>query len=172
MENSLDYNSKKEGGNIKKNLDYKDRIILSLLVKDSSVSLVNISKVLGISVTATKKRLAKLKDRGIIKQSTIKVNFDKLGYGVLAFIKMAIEPQMREHVITELKKIKNVIELYEVSGEYDIMAKVVVKNVSELRDTLLTTLTKIGGINKTSTMIIMKDHSCNLEKLFGEEEYE
>lgn len=124
-----------------------------------------LSRILGISVTAVKKRLTKLKNDEVLKQSTIILDFHKLGYEVVAFIKMSVDPSLREYVISKITKLKNVIELYEITGEYDLMAKVIVTNVDELRSTLLTTLTKIGGINRTSTMIVLRSHPCNQEKI-------
>ncbi|MEM4486192.1 MAG: Lrp/AsnC family transcriptional regulator [Zestosphaera sp.] len=149
-------------------MDEKNRIILSLLLKDASISLVDLSKTLGISVTAVKKRLTKMKNDGVLKQSTVVLDFRRLGYEVTAFIKMSVDPSLREYVVSKIAKLKNVIELYEITGEYDLMAKVVVTNMDELRNTLLTTLTKIGGINRTSTMIVLRSHDCNQEKIFGE----
>jgi len=155
----------RKSGDEKTVLDEKNRAILSLLLKDASISLTDLSRTLGISVTAVKKRLTKLEDEGILKQSTVILDFYKLGYEVMAFIKMSVDPSMREHVISRITKLKNVIELYEITGEYDLMAKVVVTDVDELRNTLLTTLTKIGGINRTSTMIVLRSHACDQDKI-------
>ncbi|WP_052296577.1 Lrp/AsnC family transcriptional regulator [Pyrococcus sp. NA2] len=148
-------------------LDETDRRILLALTRNARIKLVELSKMLGISVTAIQKRIAKLEEEGIIDGYSARLNFEKMGYSISAFIRMAVEPSMREHVLKELSKLDTIVEFYEVSGDYDIIARVVARDIADLRDTLLTSLTKIGGIRKTSTMVIMREHICDLGKLLG-----
>lgn len=155
-----------------KELDEKDRKILLALTRNARIKLVDLSRSLGISVTAIQKRILKLEKRGIVKGYSAKLDFSKINYGISAFIRMAVEPSMRDHVLNELSRLGNIVEFYEVSGDYDIIARVVARDIADLRDTLLTSLTKIGGIRKTSTMVIMREHICDMKQLLGVEKNE
>jgi len=151
-------------------IDDKDKILISRLLTNSREKLTDLAKLLGISVTAVNKRLKKLEDMGIIMRYTADIDFTKLGFGVIALVRMAIDPPKRNHVITELKKVKNILEFYEVSGDYDIVAKLVAKDIYEYRDKVLTMLSKIDGIKKTSSMIVLGEHYCDPRELLEVDE--
>jgi len=125
----------------------------------------DLAKLLGISVTAVSKRLQKLERMGIVRRYSVNLDFTKLGFGIMALVRIAVEPQRRNYVINELKKVKNILEFYEVSGDYNIIAKVVARDVFEYRDKVFTRLSKIDGIKKTSSMIVIGEHYCNPEAL-------
>jgi len=142
-------------------VDRKDRKLLSILLLNSREKLVDLAAALDISVTAVNKRLRKLEKMGIIRRYSVNLDFTKLGFGIIALVRMAIEPAKRNNVINELKKVRNILEFYEVSGDYDIVAKVIARDIDEYRDKVLTRLSKIDGIKKTSSMIVMGEHYCD-----------
>ena len=149
-------------------VDRKDRKLLSILLLNSREKLVDLAAALDISVTAVNKRLRKLEKMGIIRRYSVNLDFTKLGFGIIALVRMAIEPAKRNDVINELKKVRNILEFYEVSGDYDIVAKVIARDIDEYRDGVLTRLSKIDGIKKTSSMIVMGEHYCDPRLLLGD----
>ncbi|MCD6157259.1 MAG: Lrp/AsnC family transcriptional regulator [Euryarchaeota archaeon] len=149
-------------------VDRKDRKLLSILLLNSREKLVDLAAALDISVTAVNKRLRKLEKMGIIRRYSVNLDFTKLGFGIIALVRMAIEPAKRNNVINELKKVRNILEFYEVSGDYDIVAKVIARDIDEYRDGVLTRLSKIDGIKKTSSMIVMGEHYCDPRLLLGD----
>jgi DNA-binding Lrp family transcriptional regulator len=50
-------------------------------------------------------------------------------------------------------------ELYEVTGEFDIVALVSVADIEEFRDVLKNKILKIKGVRSTVTSIVMKAHT-------------
>lgn len=149
-------------------VDRKDRKLLSILLLNSREKLVDLAAALDISVTAVNKRLRKLEKMGIIRRYSVNLDFTKLGFGIIALVRMAIEPAKRNDVINELKKVRNILEFYEVSGDYDIVAKVIARDIDEYRDRVLMRLSKIDGIKKTSSMIVMGEHYCDPRLLLGD----
>ncbi len=139
-------------------IDNTDIVILKILHRNARVSLIELSRVTGISITAVRNRLMKLVKHGIIKSFSIDVDYEKLGYTVHALTGIRIEPQHREAIIRALVSNWRVLRLHEVTGDFDLVAEIVARDLSDLREFLTTEMYSIPGIKKTDTMIILRRH--------------
>jgi len=139
-------------------IDEVDRQILRMLKNNARISLTKIAKEIGLSVMGVKNRISRLEKAGVITGYSANINYVKLGYDIIAFVGVNVEPKKRMNVIRELKKQEEVIELYEVTGTYDIIAKVAIRNMEELRKFLAITMAEIEGITRTYTTIITNEH--------------
>jgi DNA-binding Lrp family transcriptional regulator len=63
-----------------------------------------------------------------------------------------------DEVVSSLKEIKNAVQIYEVTGEFDIIVLVNVSSIEEFRDMLKNRIMKINGIKSTVTSIVLKSH--------------
>ena len=77
---------------------------------------------------------------------------------VLAFVDLFVDSQRMDEVISSLKEIKNAVQIYEVTGEFDVIVLVNVASIEEFRDLLKNRLMKISGIKSTVTSIVLKSH--------------
>ncbi|MDK2982775.1 MAG: Lrp/AsnC family transcriptional regulator, regulator for asnA, asnC and gidA [Thermococcaceae archaeon] len=139
-------------------IDEIDEKILAILKENSRVSLTSLSKMLGITTPAIKYRLEKLEKTGIIKRYSIEVDYEKLGYGIAAFVGINIDPSKRKKVISELLNTEEVLKIYEVTGEYDLLLEIRALDVSSLRKFLTLKLGSIKGILRTYTMTIVYEY--------------
>ncbi|MEM3941132.1 MAG: Lrp/AsnC ligand binding domain-containing protein [Thermoplasmatales archaeon] len=80
---------------------------------------------------------------------------------VLAFVDLFVEAPLMDDVIASLKEIKNAVQIYEVTGEFDIIILVNVSDIEEFRDLLKNRIMKIKGIKSTVTSIVLKSHRNN-----------
>ncbi len=104
-------------------MDKLDYLILSELLKDATLSFVKIAKKLGTSPYTVRRRYEKLKLNGTIYGSTVSIDLSKLGYQGKAFLFITVGREAnRSETISHLKKIKNVIEITELIGPYEILA--------------------------------------------------
>ena len=142
-------------------VDEIDKKILKILKSNARISLTKIAKEIGLSVMGVKNRISRLEKAGILRGYSANIDYAKLGYSIIAFVGINTEPQKRIDVIRELKKWKEVIELYEVTGTYDIIAKVVIKDMEELRKFLAITMAEVEGVTSTYTMIITNEHNIS-----------
>ena len=71
---------------------------------------------------------------------------------MIAFILCVVQPGNEEDVIEKISNMKNVIEVHELYGEYDIIVKVNVKELGEL-DILTSSIRRVPGVQMSSTMI-------------------
>ena len=71
---------------------------------------------------------------------------------MIAFILCVVQPGNEEDVIEKISNMKNVIEVHELYGEYDMIVKVNVKELGEL-DILTSSIRRVSGVQMSSTMI-------------------
>lgn len=126
--------------------------ILSILMEDARRSVRDIARELGVAPATVHNRLKKLQQKGIIKGFMPIVNFSKLGYQVTAIIMISVEGQRLRDLENELKQIKNVIAIYDITGEFDVLLIAKFKDVQAL-DFFVKDLLEREGIKKTVTHI-------------------
>ncbi len=99
-----------------------DRELVNALLGDGRASLRSLGEDLDVSVTTVSNHLSDLEDEGIINGYTPKVDYDALGYDVTAIIQLKVEGSSLPDVTENLKEHKQMISVYEVTGDYDIIA--------------------------------------------------
>ncbi|MCD6511057.1 MAG: Lrp/AsnC family transcriptional regulator [Thaumarchaeota archaeon] len=137
-------------------LDELDMKILTELVKDSSISIPKLSKKLNSNPSVTYSRVKRLLNRNVIKRFTIEVNEELLGYNVAAIIGINIDPKKRDEVVKGLLSLPEVREVSEVTGRFDIIAKVKTKSLDALREFVSEKIGRIPGLIKSETFLEMK----------------
>ncbi len=63
-----------------------------------------------------------------------------------------------DDVVQALAKLDNIEELYEVTGEFDIVTLVLADDIEEFRDVLKNKIMKIRGVKSTVSSIVLKTH--------------
>jgi DNA-binding Lrp family transcriptional regulator len=77
---------------------------------------------------------------------------------LLAFVDIFVESPEMDNVLEALGKLENLEELYEVTGEFDIVTLVSATDIEEFRDVLKNRIMKIKGIKSTVSSIVLKAH--------------
>lgn len=83
---------------------------------------------------------------------------------LLAFVDIFVESPNMDDVILELAQLPNMEELYEVTGEFDIVSLVSASDIEEFRDILKNRIMKIKGVKSTVSSIVLHAHKgprCN-----------
>jgi len=148
----------------KTKIDEIDIRILKMLRKNARISLSDMAKELRMSITAVRKRISKLEKENVITGYHVSINPKKLGYNIIAIVGIRVEPEKRKRVIQSLVRYEGIIELYEVTGSYDLIAKIVARDIEHLRNLLA--VPGIQGILGTETMVILSSYDL-AEKLCG-----
>jgi DNA-binding Lrp family transcriptional regulator len=99
-----------------------DRKLVNALLGDGRASLRSLGEDLDVSVTTVSNHLKDLENQGIINGYTPKLDYDKLGYDVTAVVQLKVEGSALPEVTESLKEHKQMISVYEVTGDYDIIA--------------------------------------------------
>jgi len=102
-----------------KNLSHK---ILSLLQEDGRQSVRELAERLGVSATTIGKRLEQLEQEGILRGVTADIDYDKFGYSYMAVTRFKVQGDEFSNVLDLLEQFPQLTDIYEVTGNYDIMA--------------------------------------------------
>jgi DNA-binding Lrp family transcriptional regulator len=107
------------------NMGDLDFQILSLLQTDSRLSFNKIAIKLGISVGTAFNHVKKMEKEGVLKEYTIVLDSEKMGYGLTALILVQVEGGHLTKVESEVAKATNAMVVYDITGDYDaaIIAK-------------------------------------------------
>lgn len=146
-------------------MDRIDKKILQILQENGRISNVALAKLIGLTPPATLERVRKLEDSGYIQSYHAKLDLKKLGKGLSCIIALNLvrhEQKSIHEFEEELKGLKEVEEIYHVTGRFDYLIKVNVKDVSELRSFLVDKLTRIQRVDKAETFIILSAETDRL----------
>jgi len=75
-----------------------------------------------------------------------------------AFVNIFVESQRMDEVVEAVYKLENVEELYEVTGEFDIVVIVSASDIEEFWDILKNRIMKIPGVRSTITSVVLQAH--------------
>jgi DNA-binding Lrp family transcriptional regulator len=73
-------------------------------------------------------------------------------------VNIFVEASLMDEVVEALSKIDTVEELYEVTGEFDIVTLVSASDIESFRDVLKNRIMKIKGVKSTVTSIVLSAH--------------
>ena len=121
-------------------LDKIDLTILEMLMEDARTSFREIARKLHVSPDTISKRFEKLKKEGVIVNSTVIINPEKIGYSFIARFGIYVKPAYSSQILEKIIKIPSVIVASKLVGKYDLISIIVVKNfqhLCELREHIL-----------------------------------
>jgi len=137
-------------------LDKIDHKIIQKLLEDGRVSFSAIAKEIALTDVAIKKRVERLKKRGIISNISAELNLKVLGYENPIFVQIRTEMSKNKDVIKRLKELDYIIELYQILGEYNLLAKLIVPNI-ESAEIFINKLGTFDGILDVKTQVILTE---------------
>ncbi|WP_297421142.1 Lrp/AsnC family transcriptional regulator [Thermococcus sp.] len=143
-------------------LDEVDKKILTILQKNSRTPLREISKEVGLAESTVYERIKKLKERGIIQKFTVMLDPESLGFNIMAFILIKSKAGMYTSVADELSRYPQIVEIYETTGDYDMLVKIRTNGSDELNE-FLDRIGNVDGVVATHTMVVLKVHKETTE---------
>lgn len=136
-------------------LDAIDKKLINLLQNDSKQTTKKLSLQLNLSVTAVYERIKKLEKEQVIKQYVALIHKNKIDKSFLVFCHIKLIQHAKDYVTTferEIIKLDEVSECFHVSGDYDYILKIHVKDMEAYRDFMLTKLTALNHIGSTHSI--------------------
>lgn len=141
-------------------LDEMDCQILTLLQQDGRISNAELARRIDLSPPATYMRLKSLEDEGYVRRYVALLEPEKLGYDLLCFVQVTLQIHNLEQIQTfrtVIQGMPEVLECHHVTGEYDYLLKVVVRNRKELETFLLERLTPTPGVARIHTSMVLSE---------------
>ncbi|WP_166964070.1 Lrp/AsnC family transcriptional regulator [Yeosuana marina] len=141
-------------------LDAIDAQLLGYLQQDSKQTNKELSNKLNLSVTAVYERIKKLEKGGVINKYVALVKKEQIDKAFVAFCHIKLIQHTQEYVVKfekEVATINEVLECYHISGDYDYLLKVLVKDMHAFREFMVNKLTSINHIGSTHSMFVINE---------------
>lgn len=108
---------------IEARMDKLDFLVLNELLKDGTLSFVEIAKNVGSTSYTVRRRYEKMKKDGLIVKCIVSIDLSKLGYQGKAFLLITVTANSNKAELLEhIRSIRNVMVVTEIMGPYDILA--------------------------------------------------
>ncbi len=141
-------------------LDKTDIRILQLLQNDARLTNKEIADKLGKTVTPVYERIKWLNKEGYIQRYVAVLDKNKIDKKLVAFTNV----QLKEHAHAMLKafekdivKLNEVMECHHMTGSYDYLLKIVVKDMKEYQDFIVNKLAKLPNIGTVQSGFVMTE---------------
>jgi Lrp/AsnC family transcriptional regulator, regulator for asnA, asnC and gidA len=135
-------------------IDHLDEKIIEILKRDSRRPFVDIANQLKVSEGTIRSRVRKLVDEEVIQSFTIKTS----SKNVKAIVEIKIDVNVNTaEVASQIVKFEGVSEVFEVTGEEDIVAIIDVSSSPQLNE-IIERVRKFDNVQSTKTRLILKEH--------------
>lgn len=140
-------------------MDAIDRKILQQLQDNSRASLQEIGQAVGLSATPCWNRIRKMEESGVIDGYGVRLNAAALGWGDTVLIQVTLDSHSDntlEAFGETLAAIPEIMEAHLVSGDYDYLLRVVVKDTRDYERFLREKLYRIKGIRHSRSSFVLR----------------
>ena len=137
-------------------LDEFDYKIIRLLIQDARQTHLEISDKIGLSPSPCARRIRKLEDAGLITGYTAKIDESMLGFDFTVFVSIKLDRQIDENLVDFEKNIlryPEVLDCWLMTGTYDYLLRVAVRDLNEFEHFLTGRLTKVSGVASIESSI-------------------
>ena len=140
-------------------MDKTDRKILRELQIDATLSLADLAERVSLSPTPCWKRIKRLENDGYITSRVTLVNPEKVGLNVSVFVHIKTQHHNSEWLKSFAEKVyqyPEVAECYRMSGEYDYLLRVVVKDIHSFDLFYKTLVNSVDGLTDVTSSFSME----------------
>ena len=137
-------------------MDDTDLALIDLLQKDARTPQAQLAAQVGLAASSVNERIRKLGERGLIEGYHAQISAEAMGYDLLAFLYVGWSKPETEKVF--LKKVIGqpvIMEVHHVTGIWNYMLKVRVKNTRMLEGLLAKVIKSVPGVERTETIIVL-----------------
>ena len=149
---------KEETTNAPVSLDAKDLAILRLLQENARITVKEISEKIHLSTTPVHERIKRMEDTGVIKQYATLVDHTKVRKSMMAICYVSLKEHNKNagtKFIKAILEMREVIECYNISGEFDFMLKILVENMDAYYDFHVNKLSQVENMGHLQSVFVM-----------------
>ncbi|NOX61992.1 MAG: Lrp/AsnC family transcriptional regulator [Chloroflexi bacterium] len=147
-------------------IDEIDQRILQILQKDGRMRNAQIAQRISLSPPATHARIKRLEEQGLIRGYVALVDRERAGFDLLCFVRVSLEKhqtgvvQSFREAVTQMPE---VMECHFITGDFDYLLKVVVRNRQDLERFLMRSLTPLPGVARVYTSVVLSEVKATTE---------
>jgi len=139
-------------------LDEKDMAILRLLQHNARITVKEISDKIHLSTTPVHERIKRMEETGVIKQYATLVNHTKVKKGLMVICYVSLKQHNKSagtKFIKMIQEMNEVVECYNISGEFDFMLKVMAENMDDYYNFHVNKLSEAENIGHVQSVFVM-----------------
>ena len=139
-------------------LDEKDIELLRLLQDNARMTVKEIAEKINLTSTPVHERIKRLEETGVIKQYAALVDPSKVGKGLTVICYVSLKEHSKTagtKFIKAIHSLNEIVECYNISGEFDFMLKVVSENMETYYDFHVNKLSQIENMGQVQSVFVM-----------------
>lgn len=137
-------------------LDEIDYRLLDLLQDDDRLPVAELGKILGVAPSTLNDRIRRLVKLGVITGFHARVDPEKIGLDLLAFVFVGwSDPATEQRFLAAIARTPEVIEAHHVTGAWNYLMKVRLRTTRDLEGFLAGVLKEVPGLQRTETQIVL-----------------
>jgi Lrp/AsnC family transcriptional regulator, leucine-responsive regulatory protein len=139
-------------------LDDKDIAILVLLQENARMTVKEIADKIHLSTTPVHERIKRMEASGVIKQYATLLDYAKVKKGLMVICYVSLKQHSKNagnKFIKTINELNEVIECYNISGEFDFMLKVVAENMDSYYDFHVNKLSQLENVGHIQSVFVM-----------------
>ncbi|MEK6952030.1 MAG: Lrp/AsnC family transcriptional regulator [Nanoarchaeota archaeon] len=134
--------------------DQLDKQILNILLGNSRLSYRQIAKKIGVSAATIMNRIKLLENNNIIKNYTVSIDYEKMGYDIETIIEIRISKGKLFEVERKIATHPNVFAVYDITGDFDAIILARFENRRKM-DTFLKKIQTYDFVERIFTKVIL-----------------
>ncbi|UKB85794.1 Lrp/AsnC family transcriptional regulator [Chryseobacterium sp. MEBOG06] len=145
-------------------LDDKDVQLLRLLQKNAKLTVKELAKEVNLSTSPVFERVKRLEQEGYVKRYAAVLDAEKLNRGFTVFCQIKLKIHDRSvgyDFVKEILEIEEVAECYNISGDFDFLLKVQVRDMKHYQDFVFNKLGSVDSIGSTHSTFVMAEVKNN-----------
>src|SRR3989338_3823493 len=135
-------------------LDEKDMAVLNELRRNSRASFRKIARKLNVATTTVINKYRRLLKEGIVKKATVEIDYEKMGYTLIALIDLRVSKGRLIEVEEKVAKMHNVFAVYDITGDFDAVILARFRNRKEMND-FIKSLLAMEYVERTNTHLVL-----------------
>jgi DNA-binding Lrp family transcriptional regulator len=137
-------------------IDGLDGRLIALLDREPRIGVLEASRRLGVARGTVQARLDRLRTQGVVRGFGPEVDPAALGYPVTAFATLEIKQGQGADVRAHLASVPEVLELHTITGEGDMLCRLVARSNADLQR-VIDLVVGFAGIVRASTAIALEN---------------
>lgn len=151
-------------------LDETDILILRELQDDGHLTIKELSQRVHLSVSPVYERVRRLERDGFIKRYVAVLDPEKLDCGFLAFCYLKMKQHSHENAVQIMERVQNIPEIaecYNISGDFDFLLKIYVRNMKQYQEFVMRILGDIPAIGSLNSSFVLGEVKNSHRLPFG-----
>ncbi len=141
-------------------LDETDLLLLKILANNAKHTNKELAAMVNLSPSPVFERMKRLENNGYIKKYIAILDAEKFNQGFIVFCNIKLKQHDKKigyHFVADILEIDEVVECYNISGDYDFILKVYARDMKHYQDFVFNKLGSVKSIGSTHSTFVMAE---------------